>query len=121
MMLPMSSQAAYLRIFTWPVSVSTACAQVRAVRVVEVHRVERRVGVERGLHAVRQVVRRECAATSAVSCPGRGAPGRVPAALNSTSSADASSRWAAMTLAFSMTLSTAFTSASPPTTSDREP
>ena len=42
-------------------------------------------------------------------------------AENSMSSTEASSRCAAMGLAFSITLSTARTSASPPTTSEREP
>ena len=37
------------------------------------------------------------------------------------SSAEASSRWAAIGLAFSITLSAARTSASPPTTREREP
>ena len=40
---------------------------------------------------------------------------------NSTSSSLASSRWAAMRLAFSMTLPVALWMATPPTTSDREP
>ena len=42
-------------------------------------------------------------------------------ALNSMSSTDASSRCAAIGLAFSITLSAARTMASPPTTSDRDP
>ena len=46
-------------------------------------------------------------------------PNRPPE--NSRSSSEASSRWAAIVLAFSITLSAARTTASPPTTSEREP
>ena len=53
-------------------------------------------------------------------------PWSVPFTLNlppanSRSSTLASSRWAAIGLAFSMTLSAARTTASPPITSDRDP
>ena len=59
-MLPMSSTQAYLRIFSAAgLGVDLDRAQVRAVREGEVHRVVGRVGVERRLDAVGQVVRRE--------------------------------------------------------------
>ena len=124
MMLPMSSTQTYLRIFTATgLGVDLHGAQVGAVREVEVDRVVRRVGVERRLDAVGQVVRREGrerdlgdrhALVGALDAEA----GR---SVNSRSSTEASSRCAAIGLAFSITLSAARTSASPPTTSEREP
>ncbi len=69
---------------------------------------------------------RLCAANTAVAISPMATPWSVPLTENrppenSRSSTEASSRWAAIGLAFSITLSTARTSASPPTTSEREP
>ena len=67
-----------------------------------------------------------CAAKIAIAISPIARPWSVPRtenrpAVNSMSSTLASSRCAAIGLAFSITLSAARTSASPPTTSDREP
>ncbi len=69
---------------------------------------------------------RLCAANTAPATSAMPMPWSVPRtlnvpALNSMSSTEASSRCAATGFAFSTTLSAALTSASPPTTSEREP
>ena len=123
MMLPMSSQATYLRIFTAPVSVSTSIAH----RWVPCGK-EKLTGsyVASASSDGSTPSGRLCAANTAVAISPIAIPWSVPRTenrppVNSMSSTEASSRCAAIGLAFSITLSAARTSASPPTTSDREP
>ena len=123
MMLPMSSQATYLRIFRPPVSVSTSMAQ-RWVPCGKEKLTGSYVASESSDGSTPSG--RLCAANTAVAISPMAIPWSVPFTLNlppenSRSSSEASSRWAAIGRAFSTTLSAALTTASPPTTRDREP
>ncbi len=122
-MLPMSSTQTYLRIFVSPVSVSTSIAH-RWVPCGKLKLTGSKVASESIVGSIPSG--RLWAAKTAVAISPIAMPWSVPRtekrpAANSMSSTEASSRWAAIGFAFSMTLSAAFTSASPPTTSEREP
>ena len=123
MMLPMSSQQTYFRIFTAPVSVSTSIAHrwVPCGKLKSTGSYVASASIEGFVPSGKSCAANDARATSWIVMPWS-----VPRTLKrppakSTSSTLASSRWAAIGLAFSITLSTACTMASPPITSEREP
>ncbi len=114
-MLPMSSQQTYLRISTPPVSVSTSIAH-RWVPCGKLKLSGSKFASESRLASTPSGML--CAVKTAMASSANPSPWSVPRTVNlppaySRSSTDASSRWAAIGLAFSTTLSAALTTASP--------
>jgi hypothetical protein len=121
---PTSSTDAYLRIFTMPVSVSTSMAQMCVPWGKEKFTGSKvaSASIDGSMPSGKLCAAKVASAISWMDSPVPGVPRteKVPPE-NSRSSSLASSRWAATRRAFATTLSAAFTTAAPPTTSEREP